>query len=473
MNNDVSSLVNFFLEKNYIKSCDAIYCTNQIGAFLNTDFEYNAQSSANLYDSLINIIDYAVENNIIEDFLYQREILEAKITNIFIDKPSIVQETFESMNIDQAYKNFYNQCVETNYIKKNDLKRNIHFIKTVEDKPIEISINLARPEKNPKEIEKLKGSVSTGYPKCQICIENVGFGGNAKNAARSNHRVIEFKLNNVDYFFQYSPYLYYDFHCILIEKLHQDMHITDETIKVEVDFVDKFEDFFVGCNAGLPIVGASILNHNHFQGGIYTFPISSSKTVYKTISNNVEVEYLDWYLTTLKFISSSKQDIINEVNRVKNNWLNYSNSNINIPSSSNNSVNIITKKNNGVYEVLLILRNNLTNEEYPDGVYHPSSDYFHIKKENIGLIEAMGLAILPGRLKDELDSVKQYIINNKNIDESIHYQWAKQIKENYNNEDIEEYIHFELAKRFVSILKCCDVLKYSENKVDIIKEVIQ
>lgn len=473
MNKCVSNLVNYFIEKNYIDKSDAIYCTNQIAALINIDVEYDETAKADLYDALNSIIKVAVDNNTIEDYVYQKEILEAKITNIFIDKPSKVQVKFENTNIKQAYKDFYNQCVDTNYIKLNDLKRNIHFEKTIENKPIEISINLAKPEKNPKEIEMLKGSVSTGYPKCQICIENVGYAGSAKAAARSNHRVIELKLNDQDFFFQYSPYLYYNFHCILIEKIHQDMYITDDTVKVQTDFVDKFEEFFIGCNAGLPIVGASILNHNHFQGGIYNFPIQSSKTVYETVNNNVAIEYLDWYLTTIKLTSNSKQDIINETNRIKNNWANYSNSEINIPDIKNNSINIITKKHDEKYEVLLILRNSLTNEQYPDGVYHPSSEYFNIKKENIGLIEAMGLAILPGRLEKELEDVKEYITNNKSIENSIHASWAKQLKETYNNEDINEYINDNLALRFVDILKCCDVLKYSDDKVKIIKEIIK
>ncbi len=473
MNNYISSLVNYYIEKNYVSSDDAIYCTNQVASFINYfEIEYEKQAKADLYNSLSNIIEYAVESGQITNFIYEKEILESKITNIFINKPSAIQKEFDSKEIVSAYTDFYNQGVDTNYIKVNDLKKNIHYKKFVDNKPIEISINLAKPEKDPKEIEKLKHIKSTSYPKCLLCNENVGFSGSASSPARSNHRVINVKLNNQDWLFQYSPYSYYNYHCILIEKQHEQMYLTDDTIKVQLDFVDKFTSFFIGNNASLPIVGGSILNHNHFQGGIYEFPINSAKSLFQ-VEDEIQIEYLDWHLATLKLRTKSKTKLIEKVNRIRKNWDNYNNSEINILNDSNNSLNYISRKQGEVYEVLIIFRNNRTNEEFKDGIYHPTPNYFHIKKENIGLIEAMGLAILPARLIKELDEVKEYILNDKDISKSSHYEWALELKKWYNNEDINSFIEDAVAKRFVEILKCCNVFKYCDDIEKVIRDLNQ
>lgn len=472
MNNYISSLVNFYLEKNYIDKQDIVYCCNRVAALIGEEeVIYNEDAKPNLYSSLKSLVNIAIKNNRIEDFVYSKEVVESKITDIFIEKPSKVQKMFESNDIVSAYTNFYNQCVDTNYIKANDLAKNIHFKRIIEDNPIEISINLAKPEKDPIEIEKLLHVKSTSYPKCLLCVENVGFEGNVKHPARTNHRVINLKLNNQDWVFQYSPYLYYNYHCILIEKKHRDMKITDNTIKIQLDFIDKFKNFFIGNNASIPIVGGSILDHNHFQGGIYTFPINHAKTLFETNIDNVKIEYLSWHLTTLRLTTDSKDKMISSVNRIRSSWINYSNEVI--INNNNNSLNYICRKSDDLYEVLIIFRNNSTSDEFPDGIYHPSPEYFHIKKENIGLIEAMGLAILPARLLEELDEVKSFIKDNIDINNSIHYNWAKKIKAQYTNQNIDEYIEDEIAKRFVDILKCCDVLKYCSNKEEIIKEIIR
>lgn len=473
MNNHISSLVNYYISKNYISESDAIYCTNQVASLINFfEIEYNKNEVPELYTSLEGIINYAIKNNQIENFVYEKEILESKITNIFIDRPSVIQNSFDSKEITAAYTDFYNMGVDTNYIKVNDLKRNIHYKKCIEGKPIEISINLAKPEKDPKEIEKLKHIKSTSYPKCLLCNENVGFSGSATSPARSNHRVISLSLNNQDWLFQYSPYSYYNYHCILIEKNHSNMYVTDNTIKVQLDFVDKFKNFFIGNNASLPIIGGSILNHNHFQGGIYNFPIDTVESLFKISEEEIEIEYLDWYLATLKITSKSKDKLIERLNKIRSNWEEYSNSEINIFNQQNNSLNYITRKQGDCYEVLVILRNNRTNEEFEHGIYHPTPNYFHIKKENIGLIEAMGLAILPARLIEELDDVKQFILNNKDISNSSHYDWAIELKECYNKEDIDTYIDDAVARRFVDILKCCNVLRYCNDIETIIKDII-
>ncbi len=471
MNKVISSLVNYYLAENYIEKQDTIYCTNRIAAILKIDVViYDKNVKGSLYDSLENLIDYAVNCNLIADYVYEKEILEASITNVFIAKPSEVQKEFESKDIVDAYKDFYKQSVDVNYIKLKQLEKNIHYKSIIEDKPIEISINLAKPEKDPKEIAMLKDVQSTAYPKCLLCEENVGYVGSIKHPARENHRVIELDLNNEKWMFQYSPYSYYDYHSILIEKQHQDMEMNDNTIKVQLDFVDKFTNFFVGNNATLPIVGGSILNHNHFQSGIYNFPIERSNSIFKMIDGEVEVEYLDWYLTTIKLTSTSKDDITRVANNIRKSWKSFDNQNL---LGKNNCLNYITRKTDDVYEVLVILRNNLTTEEFSNGVYHPSSNYFHLKKENIGLIEAMGLAILPARLVSELEDVKSYLVDGKNIEFSKHFEWAKYLKTIYNGENVDEFINREVAKRFVEILKCCDVLKYVENKEEVIKMVVE
>ncbi|MFV0499951.1 MAG: UDP-glucose--hexose-1-phosphate uridylyltransferase [Bacilli bacterium] len=461
INQAVSGLINFYLKKKYIKSKDIIYCINNISSRLHTNLLYVNNAKPNLYESLELIVNYAIDNNVIEDYFYQKDSLESEITNIFLDKPSVVQENFESTDPIFAYKKFYNQCIDSNYIKLKELKKNVYYKQTVGNNQIEISINLAKPEKDPKEIAKLKKVKSSNYPKCPLCIENVGYAGSINQSARINHRVIELKLNNQDWFFQYSPYLYYDFHCILIEKQHNDMHVTDDTIKVQIDFVDKFSDFFIGNNAALPIVGGSILNHNHFQGGIHKFAINFAKPVFKLCIDEVEIEYLDWHLATIQLRSKSKASIISKVNTIKNNWESYSDKEI--INNGNNALNFISRKSGLIYEVIIILRNNSTSSEYPNGVYHPNEKYFHLKKENIGLIEAMGFAVLPARLVKELEDVKLFITQNKTIEESIHYDWAKEIKEAYQNQDIDEFLKENVAKRFVEILKCCNVFKNSTN----------
>lgn len=321
---------------------------------------------------------------------------------------------------------------------------------------------------------KAKTIKASGYPKCLLCKENVGFAGNFNHPARQNHRIIPLMLNGYRYYMQYSPYVYYNEHCIIFNENHQPMVINENTFRSLFSFVKQFPHYMLGSNADLPIVGGSILTHDHFQGGHYIFPIEGA-TVVKDISldkyPDLQISVLNWPLSTIRVRSTNDEQMIRFALDTLNKWINYSNEKLDIIAYSHetrhNTITPIVRKKNGLYEMDLVLRNNRTSEKYPDGIFHPHQNLHHIKKENIGLIEVMGLAVLPARLKDELEVLKECLLGKKNIFEisnmKKHVAWYNELKSHDFNEDtVDQLLKEELTHKFVNVLEDAGVFKMNE-----------
>ena len=395
--------------------------------------------------------------------------------------PSVLTSRFNEIKKDSpvdACEYFYDLMIKNNYIKMDDIKKNLSWIYEGENNNLKITVNLAKPEKDNKDIAKLVGSVSTSYPKCALCYSNLGYYGGGGKAARTNIRVVPLTLDNEDWFMQYSPYAYYDEHAIIISKTHSPMHITSSTFKKLMEFTDLFPNYFVGSNSDLPIVGGSILNHEHFQGGKERMPMMASRVRYELSNNdeNIKIYYQDWYNSTFKLVSKDKDLLVKEATHILDTWEAYDDPNASLISNDqegrHSTVTPICEKINDEYNLYIILRNNKTNEEYPDGIFHAHKEYHNIKKEGIGLIEAMGLFILPGRLTKELDLVKEILSNQvKPVREIVeaHPELEKHLdfinglilkhRRNNSYEVASEIVNIEVGKVCENILKNTGVFK--------------
>ena len=343
---------------------------------------------------------------------------------------------------------------------------------------IQISINLSKPEKDPKEIAKAKLAKSTGYPKCLLCKENVGYAGNMNHPARQTHRIISLDLNGKTYNFQYSPYVYYNEHCIIFNNEHVPMVINRQTFENLFTFIEKFPHYMIGSNADLPIVGGSILTHDHYQGGRHRFPMQDASVI-KEIEikgyENIKVQMLNWPLSTLRLTADDKEVLVDLSDKILNHWINYDDVSCDILSHTNdvrhNTVTPIARMDNNRYQIDIVLRNNRTNDEQPLGIFHPHAKHHHIKKENIGLIEVMGLAVLPARLKDELECLKLCLLKKKCIDdlESLkkHKEWFEYLQTlEFDEQSIDEFIEKEVTKKFVSVLENAGVYKMNQKGIE-------
>jgi UDPglucose--hexose-1-phosphate uridylyltransferase len=422
-------------------------------------------------DNILNpIIDYGYELNLFKpNTLDERDKFEALIFDQLMPSPMMVKfkfnELFETSSL-LATKYLYDLSKSVNYIKTNRLKQNINYNYFSNFGNLEITINLAKPEKDPKDIALSKDLEIINddlIPKCVLCKENEQ---NYYNA-RKNLRIVPITLGDELWHFQYSPYLYFDEHCIILHDEHRPMKINDKTILYLLDFVDQFDHYFIGSNADLPIVGGSILNHDHFQGGNHRFPIHDAKvlTTYY-IDESTKIKTLYWPLSTIRIESKNKNLIILYYQRILKAWKIYNNKSINISSHTNNiehnTLNPILRKEKDLYTLDIVLRNNLTTSDHPLGIFHPNEKLWHIKKENIGLIEAMGLAILPGRLKTELLIILENLLSNKkSLPKELvkHQDWYDQLiakKERFKQ--IND-LYIEVGKKFENVLLDCGVFK--------------
>jgi len=364
-------------------------------------------------DAILNpLLDYAHEKGLIEhNNTTCRDLFEGKIMGILTPSQAEVEATFlsleKSKGIQAATDYFYTLSSDTNYIKTKRIQKNLHWMHKTDFGELEITINLSKPEKDPKEIALAGQAASTNYPKCLLCIENVGFAGNINHPARQNHRIVPVALGGEDWFLQYSPYLYYNEHCIPLCAQHRPIAINASTFDRLLDFLERFPHYFVGSNADLPIVGGSLLSHDHFQGGRHTFPIEKARAIKAYTIMGVHAEMIKWPMSVIRLKSKCRQKITAAAVAILEKWKNYEDASADIiPYSGDtphNTITPIARMNAaGEYEFDLVLRNNRTTEQYPDGIFHPHPHVHHIKKENIGLIEVMGLAILPGRLASDV-----------------------------------------------------------------------
>lgn len=482
MNTKINQLINYGLENQMISLYDVDYSINMLLDLFKLDcFERTTVEKIDYYLLIEDMLDYAVKVGLIEDNITERDLFDTKIMNCIMPRPSEVVNKFYQLydeNKQKATQYFYDLSIHSNYIRKARTDKNIKFSHYYKYGDIQISINLSKPEKDPKEIAKAKLAKSTGYPKCLLCKENVGYAGNMNHPARQTHRIIPLDLNGKTYNFQYSPYVYYNEHCIIFNNEHVPMVINRQTFENLFTFIEKFPHYMIGSNADLPIVGGSILTHDHYQGGRHRFPMQDASVI-KEIEikgyENIKVQMLNWPLSTLRLTADDKEVLVDLSDKILNHWINYDDVSCDILSHTNdvrhNTVTPIARMDNNRYQIDIVLRNNRTNDEHPLGIFHPHAKHHHIKKENIGLIEVMGLAVLPARLKDELECLKLCLLKKKCIDdlESLkkHKEWFEYLQTlEFDEQSIDEFIEKEVTKKFVTVLENAGVYKMNQKGIE-------
>ena len=493
LNESISGLVQYGIETGLLPECEKIYATNLLLDLFHEDsYEEPEEKAENidLESVLKELLDEAVNRGLIEDSIGYRDLFDTKMMNCLVPRPAQVQKEFwdaYEKSPEAATEYFYKLSQDSDYIRRYRVKKDKKW--TVESPygTIDITINLSKPEKDPKAIAAAKNAKNNAYPKCQLCMENEGYAGRLDHPARENHRIIPITINESKWGFQYSPYVYYNEHCIVFNGEHTPMKIDRAAFTKLFDFVKQFPHYFLGSNADLPIVGGSILSHDHFQGGHYTFAMAKAPIEKKvTIPGyeDVEAGIVKWPLSVLRIRHQDEKRLIDLADHVLKAWRGYTDEAAFIFAETNgephNTITPIARMKDGMYELDLTLRNNITTEEHPLGVYHPHAQYHHIKKENIGLIEVMGLAVLPARLKDEIELLKEYILERKDIrsNEKIekHADWVEKFLPEYeeiNADNIEEILQQEIGKVFVHVLEDAGVYKCTEEGREAFMRFIQ
>lgn len=484
---NINSLIKNAIQLELIEEIDEIYSRNQILSLLQLqtwphhDVHFKDTSIPELLDE---IVSYAIKSKIINNLFDEKEILKANIMNCLVARPSVINEQFYKRYKESprnATDYFYKLSKNSNYIQTKQTNKNIHFCEDTKYGQMDITINLSKPEKDPESIKKeLEAKANNiDYPKCVLCRENEGYEGRIGYPARANHRVIHVPLLHEDWYLQYSPYIYYHEHSILFSKEHRNMVVNRSTFERFLEFVEKFPHYFIGSNADLPIVGGSILSHDHYQAGNYRFGMLDAKesfTFNLKQFKHLKASVLYWPLTVIR-LKGEKESVIEASNFILNKWRNYTDEKVDIIAftgdTPHNTITPIARKNQDSFQMDLVLRNNRTTEEYPSGIFHPHEDVQHIKKENIGLIEVMGLAILPARLKHELEDVKQYLLKTSNNINPLHEKWAMELQEKYVTfNHIDAIIQKELGLKFTKILEDAGVFKQNEQGQDALKRFI-
>ncbi|MBO5462050.1 MAG: UDP-glucose--hexose-1-phosphate uridylyltransferase [Clostridia bacterium] len=478
----IKSLVKYAEKEGLIEALDERWAINRILEILGMDsIETDAEvfEDVKLEELLKILLDYACENGICEDSVVYRDLLDTKIMGVLTPRPSQVISKFNALyaeSPEKATEYYYHLSRKSDYIREYRVKNDIKWVTTTDYGDIDITINLSKPEKDPKAIAAALKMKQSSYPLCLLCPENEGYAGRVNHPARQNHRIIPVDLNGEEWCLQYSPYVYYNEHSIVFNSKHVPMKISEDGFRRLFAFVKKVPHYFVGSNADLPIVGGSVLTHDHFQGGNYTFAMTKAEietpVVFKDFSD-IEAGIIKWPMSVLRLKGDDTDRICTLAGKILAKWRSYTDEEAFIFAETDgvphNTITPIARFRNGKYELDLVLRNNITTEEYPDGVYHPHPEHHHIKKENIGLIEVMGLAVLPARLKTEMALLENALVNGEDIssDERIakHTQWAEKIKENNNitPENCGKIIRDEIGKVFADILSQCGVFERTEN----------
>ena len=480
---DICELVHYGIGHNLVDSADRVYVTNRLLELFGLDaYEEVALSEKEvrpLHCILESMTEYAVEKGILEEATTTtRDLFDTKIMGLLTPPPSVVRSIFTGKyekSPEQATDYFYALSKDTNYIRCDRIVKDEKWETDTPYGTIDITINLSKPEKDPRDIAKAGQAKASGYPKCLLCKENEGYGGHLSHPARQNHRIIPMTLCGENYFMQYSPYVYYNEHCIIFNEQHIPMKINKNTFEKLLEFVSKFPHYMIGSNADLPIVGGSILSHDHFQGGSYEFAMA--KAPYETMFSmekfkSVTAGIVKWPMSVIRLQSENMQELADASDYILNCWKNYTDESVYIFSHTedkpHNTITPIARKRGEVFEMDLVLRNNITTKECPMGLYHPHQQYYNIKKENIGLIEVMGLAILPARLKQEMVELEEAILQGKDIRkiDSIekHADWIETFIKEYEitAENIHSILQDEIGKTFARILECAGVFKRDE-----------
>ena len=478
INQTIKNLVEYGVKTNLITTEDRVYTTNRLLELLCLDEYIEPQSvtSSDLEVILKDFIEYGVENGLLEDNITAKDLFDTKIMGVLVPRPSDVISTFwkkYEQSPNEATDYYYKLSCDSDYIRRYRIKKDVKWVTTTEYGDLDITINLSKPEKDPKAIAAAKLAKQSGYPKCLLCKENEGYAGRMNHPARQNHRIIPMVINDTQWMLQYSPYVYYNEHCIVFNSEHTPMAINRATFKKLLDFVKIFPHYFVGSNADLPIVGGSILTHDHFQGGHYTFAMAKAPLLCDVKFEgfaDVRAGIVKWPMSVIRLSCVDSDRLIELADKILIKWRRYTDESAFVfaetDGTPHNTITPIARKVGEMYELDLVLRNNITTEEHPMGVYHPHAELHHIKKENIGLIEVMGLAVLPSRLKDEIRILSKKIINGEDLyaDEitAKHADWATEFLKKYdvvNVQNIDEIIKNEIGLVFKKVLEHAGVYK--------------
>ena len=481
LSESIAALVNYGVETGLTPACEKIYTTNLLlDIFHEDDYEEPSQiPSLSLEEILKELLDEAVRRELIPDSIAYRDLFDTRLMNCLLPRPAQVQADFwkqYEISPEAATTFFYKFSQDSDYIRRYRVCKDQKWKISSDYGEIDITINLSKPEKDPKAIAAARNAKASAYPKCQLCMENEGYAGRLNHPARENHRIIPITINDSKWGFQYSPYVYYNEHCIVFNGQHVPMKIDRAAFIKLFDFVKQFPHYFLGSNADLPIVGGSILSHDHFQGGHYTFAMAKAPiAIPVTIPGYEDVEsgIVKWPLSVLRIRHKDEKRLIDLAEHILKVWRDYTDEDAFIyaytDGEPHNTITPIARKVDDTYELDLTLRNNITTEEHPLGVYHPHAKLHHIKKENIGLIEVMGLAVLPARLKQEMALLKEYILTGKDIakneDLAKHAEWVAEFLPHYTSiteETIDQILEQEIGKVFVQVLEDAGVYKWTE-----------
>ena len=467
------------METGLISEEEKIYSTNLILDVLKLDDYEEPEENyekVELEPVLKELLDYAVEKGLIEDSVVYRDLFDTRLMNCLVPRPSQVIKTFKekyAASPEEATNYYYKLSRDSDYIRRYRVCKDMKWVTKTEYGDIDITINLSKPEKDPKAIAAAKLAKQSGYPKCQLCRENEGYAGRTNHPARENHRIIPITINGGQWGFQYSPYVYYNEHCIVFNGQHVPMKVDRATFVKLFDFIKLFPHYFIGSNADLPIVGGSILSHDHFQGGNYEFAMAKAPVEREfTVKGyeDVKAGIVKWPLSVIRLSCTDEKRIIDLADHILKAWRGYTDEEAYVFAETDgephNTITPIARKRGDMYELDLALRNNITTPECPFGLYHPHNELHHIKKENIGLIEVMGLAVLPSRLKEEMEILSDYIVDGKDIrsNEKIekHADWVDEFRPKYpviNAENVDAVIKEEIGIVFKKVLEDAGVFK--------------
>ena len=477
VNGYLTALVEYGLKTGLIQDCDRTYIVNQLLMTMGLDsFEEEAAPPMELEDILAGLLSDAVSRGVIEDNITAKDLFDTKLMGVLTPLPREVRAMFAALYAEDPQKAtdwYYTLSQDTDYIRRYRIKKDLRWKTATEYGDLDITINLSKPEKDPKAIAAAKAAPQSGYPKCQLCPENEGYAGRMNHPARENHRIVPITVAGANWYLQYSPYVYYNEHCIVFNAKHTPMVIDKSAFSKLLDFVTLFPHYFVGSNADLPIVGGSILSHEHFQGGHYSFPMELSpveREIRFAGFEDIKAGIVKWPMSVIRLDGADKARLADLADKILRAWRGYTDEDAFIFAETDgvphSTITPIARRRGSDYELDLVLRNNITTKEHPLGVYHPHAELHHIKKENIGLIEVMGLAVLPARLKGELQGLEEAILAGKPLtgDLEKHAAWVEELKtrHTFTPENTTAILREEVGKVFAKVLEHAGV--YGRNE---------
>ena len=475
----IDALINYAFDRGLIEDADRTYAYNAVLEAMGLDSAVGeGEANLPLADILTVLTDDAVKRGIVDDNITARDLFDTKLMGVLTPFPREVHKKFADLYAESPKKAtewYYKFSQDTNYIRCDRIARDLRWKYEGKYGELDITVNLSKPEKDPRAIAAAKLAPQSGYPKCQLCAENEGYAGRMNHPARQNHRTVPVTINGAPWYLQYSPYVYYNEHCIVFNREHTPMKIDRAAFGKLLDFVSQFPHYFVGSNADLPIVGGSILSHDHFQGGHYEFAMERAgieKVIVFKGFEDVKVGIVKWPMSVIRVSSPDRERLIDLADKILTAWRGYTDEDAFIYAETDgephNTITPIARRRGDNFELDLVLRNNITTPEHPLGVYHPHAKLHHIKKENIGLIEVMGLAVLPSRLKTELAVLREAILSGADIrgDERIakHAEWIDELKERYSftPENIDAILKKEVGAVFEQVLEDAGVYKHTD-----------